>query len=82
VFVHHTYIALQNDDTETIKDAGITGIILSLSAVVVQRLHKPVYTRKSDDIVLILSFLLLVGVSAYAVIDRFILDTDVKEVKK
>ena len=69
VFVYHTYNALDKDDSEMVKDAGIAGIICSLSTIVVQRLHSNQYYKYTDDMVLVASVLLLIGVSVYSVID-------------
>ena len=68
-YSYYTYHALDGDDTESIKDSGVIGIIFSLLAIMFKRVHHGHVNKYTDDMVLVASFFLLVGVIIYALVD-------------
>ena len=79
VFIYHTFHALNTDDYDKVKDSGIAGVICSLSTVIIQRLHSKQYRKYTEDMVLMVSVFLLIGVSVYTLIDN--MAVQVKTVK-
>ena len=68
-YSYHTYHALEGNDTEGIKDSGIFGIIFALLALMFKRVHSNRGGKYTDDMVLVVSFFLLVGVTIYVLVD-------------